>query len=266
MTEHPFSLEGRAVLVSGAGRGIGYECAKMIAAAGATVALTARTPEQVEAAAGSIRAIGGRAHGFAFDVAEIEQHDALIDRVEAACGPLLGLVNVAGISPTFDRAETLTPADFDAIMRVNQRGTFFLTQAVAKRMLARESGGSIVTLASIAGSHGAPRLAAYSMSRAAVVAMTKTMAAEWAYAPANPIRVNCVAPGWVASAFTSQLPAWYIERCEQHTAMRRFARPEEIAGAALYLLSDAASFVTGAVMAIDGGYGMWSPDPAPKRA
>lgn len=254
------------VLVSGAGRGIGYECAQAIAAAGATVALTARTQAQVAAAAESIRASGGRTQAFVTDVAEIERHEALLDQVEAACGTLTGLVNVAGMTRSFDRAENVTPVDFDAIMHLNQRGTYFLTQAVAKRWLARESGGSVVTISSIIARWGGPRLSAYFMSRAAVEAMTRTMAAEWAYAPAKPIRLNCVAPAGVATDMLAPIPDWYAARSLQATAMRRFGQPDEVAGAVVYLLSDAAHFVTGTVLEISGGYGMWSPDAPPERA
>lgn len=265
MLDSPQSLTGQVVLVSGAGRGIGYECAKAIAAAGATVALTARTPAQVEAAAAAICASGGRAHPFVVDIGEIEQHDALIDRVEAACGALTGLVNVAAVTTSFARAESVAPAQFDEMLHVNQRGTYFLTQAVAKRWLARESGGSVVTISSAIPHHGAPRLVAYYMTRAAVEAMTKTLAAEWAHAPAKPIRLNCVAPAGVETAFLTDTPEWYLVGLRKPVALRRLAQPEEIAGAVLYLLSDAAAFVTGTVIEVTGGYGMWSLDPVPKR-
>ena len=265
MATPPFSLAGQVVLVSGAGRGIGYECAQAIAAAGATVALTARTQAQVEAAAESIRATGGRAQAFVADAAEIERHEALLDRVEAACGVLTGLVNVAGMTRSFARVENVTPDDFDAIMHLNQRGTYFLTQAVAKRWLARESGGSVITLSSVIAQWGGPRLSAYLMSRAAVEAMTRTMAAEWAYAPAQPIRLNCVAPAGIATEMLAPIPDWYAARSLQATALRRFGQPEEVAGAVVYLLSDAARFVTGTVLEVSSGYGMWSLDPAPPR-
>ena len=265
MAENPFSLEGQVVLVSGAGRGMGLACAKLIAQCGGTVALAARTQSQVEAGAEAIRAAGGQAQAFRIDVGAIERHDAFLDEVEAACGELRGLVNVAGVSPSFARADQLTPEHFDAIQQVNQRGTFFLTQAVAKRWIEREVGGSVVTISSTAARFGLPRLSAYAMSRAAVEAMSKTMAAEWGFALTAPIRVNCVAPGWMATEFTGEIPAWYASKTENHAALRRWGQPEEVAGAVVYLLSEAARFVTGEVIDVSGGYGLWALDPAPAR-
>ena len=265
MVEHPFSLEEQIVLVSGAGRGIGLAVAEAVAGAGASVALTARTESQVEGAAESIRERGGTARAFRSDVAAIEQHDALIDAVEGTCGQVTALVNVAGIDPWLTRSENIPPEEFDALMNVNQRGTFFLTQAVAKRWIAREAGGSIVTLSSVAGRFGLPRNTTYAMSRAAMEAMTKSLAAEWAVSRAAPIRVNCVSPGFVGTEMTGQLPRWYVQKTEQHTALRRWGGPEEVAGAVVYLLSDAARYVTGATIEVSGGYGLWSLDPAPPK-
>ncbi len=265
MSKNPFSLEGRVVLVSGAGRGMGLESAKLIARCGATVAMTARTQSEVEAGAEAIRGEGGKAQAFRSDLGEIEAHDALIDRVEAACGELTGLVNVAGISPNLERAERLTPEQFDEIQRINQRGTYFLTQAVAKRWIEREAGGSVVTLSSFAARFGLPRNAAYAMCRAAVEAMTKTMAAEWAVSLKAPIRLNCVAPGFMDTRLLERLPPWYVRRSEGHTALRRWGRAEEVAGAVAFLLSEEARYITGAVIDVSGGYGLWSLDPAPKQ-
>lgn len=263
MPENPFSLEGQVVLVSGAGRGIGLACAELIATAGATVALTARTAPQVRAAAAAINAAGGRAFAYPADAGAIEQHDDLLARVEDEAGALTGFVSVAGVSPSFARAEALTPADFDEMVRVNQRGTYFLTTAVARRWLDRGAGGSIVIVSSVLAYTGVARLAAYAMTRGAVESMAKSFAAEWAHAPAKPIRVNCVAPGWVASDFTSKLPAWYVEQTEAHTAMRRFHEPHETAGAVVYLLSEAAGGITGTSLEVSGGWAKWSLDPAP---
>ena len=263
MHDSPFSLEGRTVLVSGAGRGIGRAVAELLGRLGAHVALTSRTVAQVEEAAEGIRAAGGSAAAFRADVAEVEEHAALVSDVEETCGPLSGLVNVAGISPVLERGERVSVEAYDAIQAINQRGTYFLTQAVASRWIERGQGGSIVTISSVGAQFGLPRQAAYSMTRAAVEAMTKTLAAEWAAAPAQPIRVNCVAPAFIDTPLTAPMPGWYRERVTAHTAMRRLGEDEECAGAVAFLLSDAASYITGTVIPVTGGYGLWSLDAPP---
>ena len=263
MSASPFSLEGQVVLVSGAGRGIGKAAAQLIAQIGARVALTARTAAQVEEVAESIRGQGGEAWAFRADLAEIDDHESLIDDVEQACGPLTGLVNVAGISPILQRAERVTAAEYDQIMNGNQRGTFFLTRSVAARWIEAQRGGSVVTISSVGAAYGLPRQAPYAMTRAAVEAMTRTFAAEWAHALAAPIRVNCVAPAFIDTPLTEPMPGWYRERVTEHTAMRRLGADDEVAGAVAFLLSDAASYITGTVLPVTGGYGLWSLDPPP---
>ena len=263
MDETPFSLAGQVVLVSGAGRGIGRAAAELIGRLGATVALTSRTIAQVEEAAEGIRAGGGNAAAFRADVAEVEEHAALLDDVEEALGPLTGLVNVAGISPVLERGERVSVEAYDMIQAINQRGTYFLTQAAAARWIERGQGGAIVTISSVGAEFGLPRQAPYSMTRAAVEAMTKTLAAEWANAPAQPIRVNCVAPAFIDTPLTAPMPGWYRERVAAHTAMRRLGEDEECAGAVAFLLSEAASYITGTVIPVTGGYGLWSLDKPP---
>ena len=260
MSQSPFSLDGQVVLVSGAGRGIGRAAAELIAQMGARVAVTARTVAQVEEVAEGIREENGQAWAFRADVSTIEDHDSLLDDVEDTIGPITGLVNVAGVSPILQRGERITPEDYDQIQNINQRGTFFLTRNFASRLIDAERGGSIVTISSVGAEFGLPR-AAYSMTRAAVEAMTKTLAAEWAHALPAPIRVNCVAPAFIDTPLTEPMPGWYRARVEAHTAMRRLGADDEVAGAVAFLLSDAASYITGTVVPVTGGYGLWSLDP-----
>ena len=128
-------------------------------------------------------------------------------------------------------------------------------------MIDEDRGGSIVTISSVGAEYGLPRQAAYSMTRAAVEAMTKTLAAEWSHSLDAPIRVNCVAPAFIDTPLTEPMPGWYRERVEAHTAMRRLGADDEVAGAVAFLLSDAASYITGTVVPVTGGYGLWSLDP-----
>ena len=148
-------------------------------------------------------------------------------------------------------------------MDVNQRGTFFLTRNVAARWIGEGRGGSVVTISSVGAEYGLPRQAPYAMTRAAIEAMTRTFAAEWAHAIPQPIRVNCVAPAFIDTPLTEPMPSWYRERVTEHTAMRRLGADDEVAGAVAFLLSDAASYITGTVLPVTGGYGLWSLDPAP---
>ena len=225
----PFSLEGQVVLVSGAGRGIGRAAAELIAQHGAQVAVTARTESQVAEVAESIRANGGEAWAFRSDIAEIDEHEALLDRVEETIGPLTGLVNVAGISPILQRGERISPEEYDQIQNINQRGTFFLTRNFGARLIAAERPGSVVTISSVGAEFGLPRQTAYSMTRAAVEAMSKALAAEWAHSLPAPIRVNCVAPAFIDTPLTEPMPGWYRARVEAHTAMRRLGADDEVA-------------------------------------
>ena len=256
MSQSPFSLDGQVVLVSGAGRGIGRAAAELIAQMGARVAVTARTVAQVEEVAESIREENGQAWAFRADISAIEDHESLLDDIEDTIGPI-----VAGVSPILQRGERITPEDYDQIQNINQRGTFFLTRNFASRLIDAERGGSIVTISSVGAEFGLPRQAAYSMTRAAVEAMTKTLAAEWAHSIPAPIRVNCVAPAFIDTPLTEPMPGWYRSRVEAHTAMRRLGADDEVAGAVAFLLSDAASYITGTVVPVTGGYGLWSLDP-----
>ncbi len=261
MRQSPFSLDEQTVLVSGAGRGIGRGAAELIARMGARVAVTARTVAQVERVAHAIRDQGGQAWAFRADIAAVDDHESLLGDVEDTIGPLTGLVNVAGVSPILQRGERISPEDYDQIQNINQRGTFFLTRNFASRLIDARRGGSIVTISSVGAEFGLPRQAAYSMTRAAVEAMTRTLAAEWAHALSEPIRVNCVAPAFIDTPLTEPMPSWYRARVEQHTAMRRLGADDEVAGAVAFLLSDAASYMTGTVVPVTGGYGLWSLDP-----
>lgn len=242
-----FSLEGRVAVVTGGGRGLGRAIAGAFAEYGAALALVARSIDELERAAAEI---GGQA--FPADVSD----PAAVERVAAAALKRFGridvLVNAAGTSPIYKRAEQIEPAEWDAILDVNLRGTFLCCRAVGRAMLERRS-GAIVNLASIGAAAGLPRLAAYSASKAGVVALTRTLAVEWA---PHGVRVNAIGPAFVRTEMTRGLYEHEGLRgaIVEQTPLGRFGEPDDVVGAALFLASDAARYVTGETIYVDGGW------------
>ena len=247
MTEHSFSLEGRTALITGGSRGIGYAIAKAYIEAGARVVITARGKEALEAAAGSL---GPNAIARPCDVAE---YDDVVATVADAwrLGPIDILVNNAGISPYYKRLEHVTPEEYQSVQDVNLRGSYFMSVEMAKRCFEAERPGAIVNISSMAGTIPLERQGVYGAAKAGLDQLTRSMALEWAD---RKIRVNAIAPGWVESDLVSELFASrHGERLRTDVPMGRVATPEEVAGLAVYLASDAASYVTGTVMLVDGG-------------
>ena len=245
------SLKGKVALVTGGSRGIGKAIALGLARAGADVVIASRKLPDLEKVADEIGSLGRRALVVATHVAKTEEINTLVNKVTDAFGRIDILVNNAGSNPVMDSALDINERTWDTIMNLNLKGLFFLSQAVA-RVMREHGGGKIINVTSIEGITPTI-LPVYSISKAGIIMATKVMVKEWAQ---YDIRVNAIAPGLTRTRFSE--PLWsnkeILQASMSRTAMARIAEPEEMVGAALYLASDLASYVTGQVVAIDGGY------------
>jgi NAD(P)-dependent dehydrogenase (short-subunit alcohol dehydrogenase family) len=247
-----FNLTGKLALVTGASRGIGAEIAKLFAAHGAHVIVSSRKLADCQAVVDSIVADGGSAEALACHIGEMEQIDALYAQIEKAHGRLNILVNNAATNPYFGHILDTEPSVFQKTVDVNIRGYFYMSTHGARLMI-RNGGGSIVNVASVNGVVPGFQQGIYSITKAAVISMTKAFAVECAE---QGVRCNALLPGLTDTKFASVLvntPA-ILKQALAHVPMRRVAQPSEMAGAALYLASDASSYTTGAVLNVDGGY------------
>jgi NAD(P)-dependent dehydrogenase (short-subunit alcohol dehydrogenase family) len=245
-------LDGKVAIVTGASRGIGEAIARAYADAGAHVVLAARKIEPLQAVVASIEAAGGQALATACHAGQPDQLRALVDGAIKRFGKVDVLVNNAATNPYFGPLLGADEASYNKTFEVNLRGYFEAARMVATHLVERGGGGSIINIASVVGLGAAPLQGVYAMTKAAVISMTKTLAYELG---GNNIRVNAIAPGLVKTRFASALVdnPDIVARVVAHTPLGRYASPEEIAGAALYLASDAASFVTGHTLVVDGG-------------
>jgi NAD(P)-dependent dehydrogenase (short-subunit alcohol dehydrogenase family) len=252
-------LAGRIVVVSGAGGGgIGTTITAMAAEAGATVVAVSRSRENLDRHVVPLAERGLSVVPVAADASTDDGIATVMDRVRSLDGDLYGLVNVAGgaAPATWMPATRVTRADWRELFTANLETTFFTSQAVAAEIKANGNPGSIVSISSISGINTAPFHIAYGTAKAAVVAMTRTMALELAI---DGIRVNAVAPGVTETAASATYVDADPERDRAAIAMGRRGRPEEQAGAILFLLSDLSSYVTGQTLLVDGGLDLkWS--------
>lgn len=248
-----FDLTGRTALVTGASSGLGVTFARALAAAGANVVLAARRTDKLEEVAAGIEADGGRALVVTCDVTDPEQNDAAVKAAVDTFGGLdIAVANAGAVLDGFSLPERLPPAMWSQSIAVNLTGTWFTCQSAGRAMLAAGR-GSIIVISSYTGVAGVPNFPpAYQAAKAGAINIAQQLAASWGD---RGVRVNAITPGWFPSEMTDAVlaaPIWR-ERVESHAPMGRTGDPAELVGPLLLLASDASSYMTGSVIAVDGG-------------
>ncbi|KAB7896885.1 glucose 1-dehydrogenase [Rouxiella sp. S1S-2] len=243
-----FSLAGKCALVTGGSRGIGQALASGLALAGASVVICGRELSTLEAVANTIVAQGGECRPMLLDMTRPDSFSAAFEAINLDADILINNAGTEQLCSSFDVDEAL----WDRIMDTNLKGAFFCAQAAAKRMAAR-GGGSILNLCSLTSQVGVPGAAAYGASKSAMVGLTHTLATEWA---SQGIRVNGIGPGYFQTELTAEFyqDAQWCESMRAKIPLGRFGKLEDLVGAAIFLSSPAAAYITGQVLYVDGGF------------
>jgi NAD(P)-dependent dehydrogenase (short-subunit alcohol dehydrogenase family) len=245
-------LQGKTAIVTGGSKGIGRAVARIFSQAGANVALAARGLEDLERTVKEIEAAGGRALAVPTDITDSEQVQNLVDRTMNEFESIDILVNNAGAAPFLSTVDQIRLDGFDKYFRINFYGAVHCTKAVAPVLLAKR-GGCVLNISSVAGFIASPGLTYYASAKAALISLTRTVAQEWA---AYGVRVNALAPGWIETEMNEQarqtMPEFNRQVLES-IPLGRWGTPDDVAGAALFICSPAASFITGSVLVLDGG-------------
>lgn len=246
-----FDVSREVILITGASQGLGRQFARVLSARGAAVALAARQTSKLKALEDEIKAKGGRAAAVQMDVTSTASIAQAIDAAEAALGPVTVLINNAGIAVEKLAIEQ-SEADWDAVIGANLKGAYFAATEIARRMIARQSGGNIINIASVLGSSVVKFVSPYAISKAAVIQATKALALELA---ASNIRVNALAPGYIDTEINHDIwetPAG--EKLIKRIPQRRVGHESDLDGAIMLLASSASRYMTGSVVTVDGGF------------
>lgn len=250
--DNPFDLTGRHIVVTGGGRGLGRGIALAAARAGAVVSVLARSEDQLHETTREVEQLGGQCHAYAVDLSDVEALDNHAESLWQSVGPIDGLVHAAGVQRRKDAVD-VTVEDWRFVQTMNVEAPFFLSTAVARRQLDTQGSGSHVFIGSLNSSIGLPYIAPYAASKTAMLGMARSLSTEWA---ASGLRANVIGPGYFHTQLTDDLlrdPA-NRERVMGRIPMGRLGTPQDLGGAAVFLLSDASAYVSGQLLNVDGGW------------
>ncbi len=249
-----FDLTDRIAVVTGASRGLGRAMAVGMAGAGATIVAVGRSEEALQETAAAVGQVAGRVEISRTDLCDDSAVQEMVDRTLSKFGRIDVLVNNAGIT-AMQRTINISKAEWNRVIDTNLNTVFVVSQSVGKSMIAKKN-GSIINISSVLGKAASNQSLHYCASKAAVIQMTKALALEWA---PHRIRVNCIAPGFFRNDMTrvQQENERHLSFLMNKIPLARFGEPEEIVGSAIYLASDASTYVTGSTLLVDGGYTTW---------